>query len=94
MKTLIYAALIASALGLLLGGCGPVDTEPVEVARGNGCVTYRVNPGFFANYVYYTVCGRGEKVTTERTVSCGKGCTKQERTETMWDERGIGVVKP
>jgi hypothetical protein len=85
MRTLIIVAMLALAAALM-GGCGEADTQPVEVARGNGCVTYRVNPGFFSNYVYYTVCGRGEHVTTERTVGCGKNCTRQDRTETVWDE--------
>lgn len=82
MRTLIIVALLGLAAALM-AGCSDTG-EVVEVARHEGCVTYRVSPGLFSNYVYYTVCGRGENVTTERTVGCGKGCTRQDRVETVW----------
>lgn len=86
MKTLaIGAALLAGTL--LLAGCHGADNEVVKVSEHEGCSTYRVNPGFFANYVYYTVCRSGERVsTTHRTTqSTGKATyTTDHQVDTVW----------
>ena len=83
MRTLVIVALLILAAALT-AGCA-TDSRPVEVSRGdNGCVVYRVNPGFFENYVYYTVCGRGENIRTSWTTSNGKGQTRTHAVETVW----------
>jgi hypothetical protein len=82
MKTLVIVALLAAA-ALLTAGCG--DGSVTQISEHEGCKVYRVsNPTFLGSPIYYTVCGRDQRVKTEYRHSCGKNCTRAEAVETVW----------
>jgi len=82
MKTLIIVAMLGLAAALFAGCGGPVG-EPVLISDHEGCKMYRVSPGFFEHYVYYTVCAPGQDARTQSSHTSGK-TTVQDSVDTQW----------
>jgi hypothetical protein len=81
----------------MLGGCNvektyqPIMTEKTKngyeitkLFEHEGCEMFKFNDEGYARY--FAKCGKAKSITTEHSVSCGKGCTRRVIETTLQND--------